>query len=184
VARKIPRFIQLTTESFLKGVAFALGTLATGLIAATLSSSLTTFNSGDLISSSAMNANFTAINNRLGSYCGVTANTNGVLTSGGLTGYLAAKALCETACGASTAHMCTAHEVSISQQMGESIPAGWYSSYDRNELNGTDVGADCIGWTSSSATDYGSVTTGGAGGNQRPSTGPCSSTGQPVLCCN
>ncbi len=162
-------------QSFLKGVAFTLGILATTLLAATLSSSLTVFSTGNVVSSSAMNGNFSAINSRLGSYCGSTA-----ATTGNLGGYAAGRSLCQTACGNQAAHMCTMHEISISMQLGETIPAGWYSVYARINGSGENL-LDCQGWMSNSATERGPSPPGGS--PHQPSLLNCN-TSVPVLCCS
>ncbi len=66
-----------------------------------------------------------------GLFCGTTGNTNGnVVASGGaLTGYLAAKFLCEQVNGcSSSAHMCTGDEAINSHLLGIAMPIGWVRS--------------------------------------------------------
>ena len=78
-----------------------------------------------------------------------TANRNGAA----LTGYRAAKYLCEVAVGSPTAHMCTSDEAARSAQVGV-VPTGvgWIST-------GTASGPerDCIGWTRNDTDNRGVV---------------------------
>ncbi len=164
--------LEYSRTSFLKGVAFAVGVVTTGLVAATLSSSIATFNGGDPLTASAMNGNFNAIKARLGTYCGQTA-----ATTGNIGGYAAARQLCATACGVSTAHMCTGHELAISLQLGEAVPDGWYSSFGHFD-RGAEVNRDCAGWTSAAA-----GTLGPAAGPSGPDNGDCSAM-RPINCCS
>ncbi|MDP1917390.1 MAG: hypothetical protein Q8L14_14210 [Myxococcales bacterium] len=62
-----------------------------------------------------------------GLFCGATANTTGALTSilGQGAGYRAAKALCQSACGQATAHMCSSLEVITSLELAITVPSGW-----------------------------------------------------------
>lgn len=168
------KVLEYTKTSFMKGVAFAVGIATTGLLAATLSSSITTFNGGDPLTASTMNANFGAIKSRLGTYCGQTA-----ATTGNIGGYAAAKSLCETACGVSTAHMCTSHEISISLQLGESLPSAvWYSDLAYKVNSGGAPITDCRSWTSASGSYGGNVFQGA-----EPSYDLCNSS-RPVACCS
>ncbi len=111
--------------------------------------------------SAAANSATATINGRisstnLGVYCGTTAATY----TGNIGGYATAKSLCEagTACNNANAHMCTAHELSISRQLGISITGNtWFTSHAYW------VGADpvifvtdCEGWTSNSSSIGGS----------------------------
>lgn len=114
----------------------------------------------------------------IGSYCG-----SSTATTGNIGGYPAAKALCETACGNANAHMCTAHEIGISAQLGISMAAGaWYSS---NTLHSFVEGAssratfDCDGWNNNSASLWGPEILNSAG---RPDANLCNES-HPVACC-
>jgi hypothetical protein len=103
-------------------------------------------------------------------YCGSTAS----VTPGGaqLNSYTTAKSLCEAACSAPTAHMCSGEELLRFAQLGGTLPAnGWYSDAEV-------AYKDCTGWTS---TNYSGPTwiasPSGPGGDS------CTSS-HPVLCCN
>jgi len=163
-----------------------LGTVAIGAASITKPN---TFTAGEKASASKMNANFdtlyTKVNEldskiagKLGTYCGVTSATNGAITNQ----YAGAKALCETACGSTDAHVCTAHEMAIGIQLGlkPSVTA-WVFSWAFGDISGgaTNAHNQCSGWSSTSGEGsiYANV---GAG---RPSSSGC--TGTPVLaCCN
>jgi hypothetical protein len=113
----------------------------------------------------------------LGVYCGATAG----LVTGNMGGYTGAKALCETACSNTNAHMCTAHELSISFQLGIPLPNVqlWYSTY----VYASDIGlftTDCFGWASSSSTPRGALRS--TLSDNRPTDGDCSVSYQ-VACC-
>ena len=143
----------------------------------------------------------------LGSYCGATAGTTGLITAPDphnaqktLTGYRAAKRLCEVACNTTRAHMCSSHEVSISvQQTREVWDEGWFTSFSTNlyEPNTQNLRTrDCEGWTSDNSnaptgdSHYGmyldtdvpstNVLTGGV---VKPDIAVCSSS-LPILCCH
>lgn len=65
-----------------------------------------------------------------GVFCGLAGPTSGTITApGGLTGYRAAKVLCEAAPGCTrTAHMCTTDEVIRTTALGVSLPeSGFYA---------------------------------------------------------
>lgn len=117
----------------------------------------------------------------LGVYCGkTTATYNGAQVGG----YAGAKAKCEVACGNANAHMCTGHEVSISQQLGVNIPSTtpmWLSTYVRAEsVTGTNaVLSDCEGWASNNIA-YAAPRT--ATGSVYPSLGTCDIS-SPIACC-
>jgi hypothetical protein len=109
-----------------------------------------------------------------GTYCGTTGSTTGAISFNSLTGYRAAKALCELLddCGAS-AHMCTSDEIVRSVANGTSIPTGWYAAGDWY-----DVHDECAGYTAAAGGKYGPMWQGSA-----PSYLGCVSSA-PVLCCN
>ena len=146
-----------------------------------------------------VNANFTSLDQRItaleafrtqatadggyslgATYCGLTTGTTGAFTSGALVGYAAARPLCQTACGATTAHMCVGDEIVRTYQLGKSIPVtGWYSG-GVSGYSPTTGAEDCTGWTE--AAQLGAAwSANGTVGN--PSLGNCS-TSQPILCCN
>jgi hypothetical protein len=92
-------------------------------------------------------------------YCGATLATNGAISQGGLVGYAAAKAACETTCGSSSAHMCSGEEIVRHVSMGGTIPTGqgWIAaaasvndSYPV-QTDGTKVSctSDCLGFEAS-----------------------------------
>ena len=60
------KFVISAGRVFFYGVAFGTGIVATALLAVALSGTLTTFQTGDLISASKINANFTVIENTIG----------------------------------------------------------------------------------------------------------------------
>ncbi len=180
-------FLKNILKQFILGASFAFGFLTFGILAVTISGTINTFATGQVIKASDINTNFASIkaalenipdwvksganasypsggitvntstqlnsatvtvNSRisssvLGVYCGISSSSNGAIG-----GYAAAKALCVTACGNANAHMCTAHEMSISRQLGITIaPNTWYSSFIMNavpiNINPTN---DCGAW--------------------------------------
>jgi hypothetical protein len=184
-----------------------LSTLATvSLFAVAVNGTFNTFSSGSVLRSSDINANFATlksaiesipnwtksgttavysdgnvrINGRisssvLGTYCGATAAS----VTGNMGGYTGAKALCETACSNTNAHMCTAHEMIISMQLGISFPVSglWYSTYVRADAGGQ-LGQDCYGWTVT--TNDGAASNGSSNG--QPNLSNCSAS-RKVACC-
>ena len=115
-------------------------------------------------------------------YCGFTAPTTGAFSAtGGLSGYAAAKALCEevAACGSSpSAHMCTAPDLLRTTALGIEPIGGWFSGgLYQNEAK---IIYDCGGWTTSSPGE------GGAAWNPAPNSpsGLVCSTSTVVLCCD
>ncbi len=167
-----------------------------------------TFESGQPIRASEINANFEhlesavaaleasnaelqAANERIesrGAYCNTTAETTGRLTAaGGLVGYAAAAALCATACGSPTAHMCTSEEILRNVRGGVALPVGWYGNgvYSLDNVRYADnssetyVRNDCDGWTNGTST----YTHGPSWSNNRPSASNCSGA-KAVLCCD
>ncbi|MBL8923710.1 MAG: hypothetical protein JNJ54_32950 [Myxococcaceae bacterium] len=94
-----------------------------------------------------------------GLFCGATSNTNGNVQSGSLTGYRAAKRLCEQACNASTtAHMCTAFEAIRFYELGGNLPYGWIKSgagvYTGYPGGGAAYSDDCHGWSTASQVGF------------------------------
>jgi hypothetical protein len=84
-------------------------------------------------------------------YCGATAATTGAFRSGSLTGWKAAKGLCEATCASPSAHMCTGEELVRYNQTGGDIPTiastyGWYSSGLHNHYTSTNTN-ECYGFT-------------------------------------
>lgn len=129
-----------------------------------------------LANSSNLTVNGRISSSSIGVYCGVTASTYNGSTVGGYTG---AKSKCETACGNTNAHMCTAHELSISRQLNITITQpSWYSAYGYwiGDITPRNI-TECSGWTSNSATEGGSNNN--AGG---PTWNLCNSLFQ-IACC-
>jgi hypothetical protein len=172
-----------------------IGALGLGVALATVPNS---FSSGQAVSASSMNQNFTYLDSKArfvavidgGQYsvgathfCGTgPTNTTGAISYSGVTGYAGAKAMCgaATGCGSSaTAHMCTGEELARSAQLGINPPSGWYATYTWLITSGAggaaNVQSDCIGWTSTTAM--------GAIGGTGPTVVSCS-TSEPVLCCD
>jgi hypothetical protein len=96
--------------------------------------------------------------------------------AGTVVGYRSAKVVCEAACTASAAHMCTSEEIVRSAQLGLIPPSatrvrnwiatGVFSYYSPNPT----PSRDCLGWTDGSSTELGSmvnVDSNGPGGGQR-----------------
>jgi hypothetical protein len=172
-----------------------IGALGLGVALATVPN---TFSSGQTVSASGMNQNFTYLDSKArfvttldgGQYsvgathfCGVSpTTTTGSISYNGMTGYAGAKAMCTASagCGSSpTAHMCTGEELTRSAQLGVTPPTGWYSTYTWVLTNGAggagNVQSDCVGWTS--------TTWMGALGGTGPTVTSCS-TAESVLCCD
>lgn len=90
-----------------------------------------------------------------GVVCGAEPNRTGNVTEAGLTGYRAVKALCERVCNSPSAHICTAHEATLSASVGNP-PVGRFSSGVTPLTGGTGIFlTDCDGFTSASAQRYG-----------------------------
>ncbi|MCB1173614.1 MAG: hypothetical protein KDK39_08620 [Leptospiraceae bacterium] len=146
------------SKGFFVGLGFAFAISITSLLAVTISGTINTFASGDVVSASKINENFSSLESAikgipLGTYCGSSSASTGNAGS-----YTAIKALCTTACGNSNAHVCTGHEMALSQQNGVAIPAItlWTVSYLQVDNAGALV-SDCNGWTSNSAAVYGPI---------------------------
>jgi hypothetical protein len=176
----------------------ALLSAVSGIVYATVPN---TFAAGDALSSSKINANFSSLDGRvttlekfnvgasrivetrngkswsLGAvYCGVTASTTGQIAGG----YAGVKALCETACTSTSAHMCTSEEIIRTAQLGVAAPAGWYSGGQWSLYNGSTgiVDNDCTSWTSA-----GSLVNGYWWTSTYATVSGCSISG-PALCCD
>ncbi|MDX1959165.1 MAG: hypothetical protein SFU98_11370 [Leptospiraceae bacterium] len=110
----------------------------------------------------------------LGTYCGSSSTT-----TGSMGGYTGAKALCVTACGNANAHMCTAHELSISRQLGITVASDiWYSPFVTSDINNGSINnTECTGFISASGSLYGGVYTGVHG-----SAGTCD-VSRSIACC-
>jgi hypothetical protein len=121
----------------------------------------------------------------VGTYCGSTAATNGIITaSGGLTGYAAARALCVTACSSPTAHMCSGVEMTWTVQLGVSWPAqGWVATGSLSSLGSGNYVGDCIGWTNNTSGQAGGLMTPPTASGYVDNYGNCA-TGYPILCCD
>ncbi len=90
-------------------------------------------------------------------YCGMgPVFTSGNFNFSTKTGFAAAKAMCESSCSDSTAHMCSAEELARSQQLRTVAGAGWYTTRDiaAGSTAGTELN-DCKDWTSAGSTDLG-----------------------------
>lgn len=115
-------------------------------------------NTGTMVANSKLTVNGRISSSTLGTFCGFTASGYDGAQVGGYTG---AKSKCETACGNTSAHMCTAHEVMISLQLGISMAgSGGFGAFYMSGIKATSVNApnpirDCSDWTSNSASDYG-----------------------------
>lgn len=212
-------FLKSILRQFILGASFAFGFLTIGIFAVTISGTINTFATGQVIKASDINTNFTSIktalenipdwvksganasypsggitvntstqlnsatvtvNGRisssvLGVYCGVSSATNGAIG-----GYAAAKALCVTACGNGNAHMCTAHELSISRQLGISVAANtWYSSFISNSITANSFPTtDCNAWSSATPSTFNGALYQGVS----PATDDCSGSHQ-IACC-
>ena len=114
----------------------------------------------------------------VGVFCGsAAAPDGGRIVQGALEGHRAAKAKCEAVDGCGpTAHMCSAHEIGLSYQLG-AMPGGsfWYNSmvyWIRADDAYPRTGNGCDGWRNS--------------GNSPPNTGAMVSNGTPSyeLCSN
>lgn len=159
-----------------------------------------TFTTGEVLSSAQMNANFADIDAwrahpvvtkngeqfSLGAiYCGLSPPTTGQIANG----YAGAKAMCQTACTSTSAHMCTASEIAATAEAGVSVPfptdagipnpgGGWYS--------GSPDG-DCSNWTTTNGNFEGSCWYNGAAcyiaGGSAYYFAPCGAS-LPILCCD
>ena len=122
-----------------------------------------------------------------GLYCGATAATTGRLRAGpggSLVGYRAGRALCETACGSRTAHMCSTDEMLRTFQLGrDDFPDGWMAT---GHYNYSAALVDCEGWTQNLAGYYGMLAMSASSRGLESPTGfgvTCD-TRRPVLCCD
>lgn len=149
------------------------------------------FRAESQVSAAAMNANFEALaayvnvlNDRIdalasesgGEICGATGGN----FSGAMGGYAGARVQCSSVstCG-STAHMCSAHELTRAVSLGQAVPKqGWYASGIR--VDADEVINDCQGYTSSDSGMQGRVWSPATG----PQTNLCESSNTPILCCN
>lgn len=110
-------------------------------------------------------------------------------TVGAAGGYPAMKALCQTACGSSTAHVCSPEEVSRSLQLGlehtklpSTLPAWyWISTGAVSTASGSTNLADCDGWRNNNAA--GAQLTIDSNGHAYPGFGTCSPM-IPAACCD
>jgi hypothetical protein len=180
-----------------------------GVSAVALATVPHTFNSGDVLNATDLNVDFTTLDTRLSAveakrpvasagdgglsysldakYCGKTGTTTGAFASGLLTGWAAAKSLCQAACGASaTAHMCGGEELIRSVQIG--VPptsTGWAAqAFAGLTQSGTNyVIENCEGWTSASATVSGFGNLGQIWSGNTNATDACN-TSYPILCCD
>ncbi len=124
----------------------------------------------------------------VGMYCGHTAANDGLWATEN--GYEVAKAQCELACSNSpTAHVCSAHELTMSLQFGVPVELpeggtesrGFYTAGVLTFDGFGDVAGDCQGW-SQNASDKRAYTL-IVDDPKRPSTDQCSEE-LPFLCCD
>lgn len=115
-----------------------------------------------------------------GLLCGTTAPVNGAFSSGGQTGYRAAKLLCEQVSGCGPlAHMCSAEEMVRGRQLGLPFTEGWLATGLTIVGSPTVVSSDCGGWNVAMSTHIGpswQVVSGGPYGRF------CNEM-LPILCC-
>jgi hypothetical protein len=118
------------------------------------------FQDQDLLSASAMNANFAAVtqaqaNGRVYSvgptlYCGATVPTQGDLRdlSTPAQSYPKTKGACEGACNSPSAHMCTFDEVERSVALGVDVARGWFvQGLGGQGRSSAGASSDCFGFT-------------------------------------
>jgi hypothetical protein len=146
-----------------------------------------TFKAGDVLSSSAVNENFSAVSMSTYSgsagtkyysagatkYCGVTTTS----VNGSLGGYPGAKQQCEATCTSATAHMCLGDELVRSASLGLSVPGGWYSAGASATVTSTGnlFIRDCQNWSSTSSSEAANVW---------PASFDVCSASHPLLCCD
>lgn len=145
------------------GLVTALLVAATGICLAVPN----TFNKGDVVSAAQMNQNFADLDTRVSSptrlatsdagvtyslgatkSCGATDPHTGKFDPAGGSGYVFAKAACETKCASKSAHMCTSEEAVRLAQMGQPMALGWMSTGSVATTPGPSaVVNDCYGYT-------------------------------------
>jgi hypothetical protein len=116
-----------------------------------------------------------------GLYCNPTASTTGSFSAqaGAVTGYRAAKLLCEQSCTSPTAHQCSNHEALTSHIIGMTVPAGWViGAYDPPATSA--VHRDCSGFRSTAGDNYGQTWGGSTGQFEYSACG----NSAPILCCD
>jgi len=135
-----------------------------------------------------------------GTWCGTSPTAiDGLFTpvivpgAGAVIGYRSGKIACEGACQAGAAHMCSNEEITRSAQLGViPVPAtrtyywiagGAWAYYSPTPA----VQRDCLGWTTNSSTELGSIAivdSAGAGGGERIyiDNNWCNTT-QKIACC-
>jgi hypothetical protein len=148
-----------------------------------------TFSDGTVLSAAQLNSNFANLEQRMAAaekrltdngkysiganYCAATATS----VTGNIGGYVAAKALCVTACGASpTAHMCVTEELLRSLQTGVTVPNGWFSAGTPTSSGSTQP--DCEHWSSAESSNQGAAST------VYGLLDSYCNTSQPILCCD
>ena len=114
------------------------------------------------------------VSTRSGTYCGATTSR-----SPNVGGYPAVKGLCEEQCG-ELAHACNAAEISLSAQLGFTIPDGWIST-GQNSVEPSDGNKirDCLGWTNATDDERGMIW---FQDDKHPSNTLCGGQ-RPFLCC-
>lgn len=111
-----------------------------------------------------------------GAFCGATNLFNGARG-----GYRGLKALCESTCGRTTAHVCSTQEAVSSFSIGLNVPTGWLSGAYTAQGTPTSGYDDCIGFTSASSTSNAPFWDPSVG---RVSGAFCNEVGRPFLCCD
>lgn len=129
-------------------------------------------------------------------FCGATSTTTGLFPTtlvpgiGNVSGYRAAKVLCELRCAANAAHMCTNEEVMRSAQLGV-LPQGgiyWFAGGAYAYYSPQSAASnDCVGWTSNASTSFGAdiiIDQSGPAGTirVRPDTSNCNAS-YAIACC-
>jgi hypothetical protein len=121
-----------------------------------------------------------------GRVCGATAPMNGdftyAATSGNVRGYAAAKMLCEDACSSPSSHICTSFEFIYSQSIGDSPSVGWIATGVPSTVGGVPT-RDCIGFSSSLASEGGTIWNFGGGSPGVAGMVTCN-TAFPIMCCD
>jgi hypothetical protein len=163
-----------------------------------------TFKDGDTLSAQAMNDNFVSLDSRLSmleqlanrqthdggyslnaTFCGASTSTtagdmSGLPVTG--TGYAKAKAQCTLTCASPSAHFCAANEIGRSNQLGVTVPTGWYES-STYEVDVSKPNYECFGWSSKLSAVLGPQWVNDAAHGSAPSDTTCDQLA-PILCCD
>ena len=158
-------FLKNILKQFILGASFAFGFLTFGIFAVTISGTINTFATGQVIKASDINTNFASIKATLENIPDwVKSGANASYPSGGITVNTSTQlnSATVTVNGNANAHMCTSHEMIISRQLNIAIPANtWFATFVNADSNGViNAYRDCIGYTDSNGIYNGSVYTG------------------------